>query len=218
MLRIATHLAVVALSGLSLMLLGARCDETGEEMKMTSRNEQQPPQAQEALTKDQADPKAPVEAKTATAIFAAGCFWGVEHKFQNTDGVIDVVSGYVGGTTENPTYRQVCTGRTGHAEAVRVIYNPDKVSYAKLLDLFWQMHDPTQVNRQGPDFGTQYRTGIFYLKEDQKKAAEASRKALESSGRYTRPIATEISKAGTFWEAEDYHQDYIAKKGGQVCH
>lgn len=218
MLRITMHVAVVVLSGLSLMILGARCDETGEEMRMTSQNEQERPEAQEGQPKGQAEPNAPAEAKTATAIFAAGCFWGVEHKFQNTDGVMDVVSGYVGGSTENPTYRQVCTGRTGHAEAVRVTYNPDKVSYEKLLDIFWQMHDPTQVNRQGPDFGTQYRTGIFYLNQDQKKTAEASRKALEESGRYNRPIATEITEAGTFWEAEDYHQDYIAKKGGQVCH
>jgi peptide-methionine (S)-S-oxide reductase len=202
------------------MLLGSRCNVQGQESDMNDATSNDAARAGDAgdgkpEAKAQGDDKQP---RKASAIFAAGCFWGVEHKFQNTEGVLDAVSGYVGGTKDNPTYRQVCTGRTGHAEAVRVTYDPAKISYDELLETFWNLHDPTQVNRQGPDFGTQYRSAIFYLNEEQKKTAEASRKALESSGRYNRPIATEITEAGTFWPAEEYHQDYIAKKGGQVCH
>lgn len=150
----------------------------------------------------------------AEAIFAAGCFWGVEHTFRNTEGVTATAVGYTGGATEDPTYEQVCTGRTGHAEAVRVEFDPDKVSYDALLDVFWQCHDPTQLNRQGPDVGTQYRTGIFYLDEAQKTAAENSKAALEASGSLGNEIATEITPAATFYMAEDYHQQYFEKRRG----
>ncbi|HAT34857.1 MAG TPA: peptide-methionine (S)-S-oxide reductase [Rhodospirillaceae bacterium] len=150
----------------------------------------------------------------AEAIFAAGCFWGIEHTFRNTEGVTDTAVGYIGGTTENPTYEEVCTGRTGHAEAVRVEFDPAKVTYEVLLAVFWQSHDPTQVNRQGPDVGTQYRTGIFYLDEAQKTAAEKSKAALNDSGQIRSEIATEITAATTFYMAEDYHQQYFEKRRG----
>lgn len=150
----------------------------------------------------------------ATAIFAAGCFWHVEHRFRNVGGVIDVESGYTGGHVDNPSYKQVCSGDTGHAEAVRVEYDPERISYESLLEVFWRCHDPTQVNRQGPDMGTQYRSAIFYLDEDQRQAAETARAAVAE--RYKEPIATEISPAGTFYRAEDYHQRYFEKHGA-VC-
>jgi peptide-methionine (S)-S-oxide reductase len=150
----------------------------------------------------------------AEAIFAAGCFWGVEHAFRQIDGVNETAVGYTGGTTENPSYEEVCSGMTGHAEAVRVVYDESVVSYQQLLDVFWQCHDPTQVDRQGPDFGTQYRTGIFYLDEGQKRAAEESKAALDASGRLPAPIATEITPASTFNMAEDYHQQYFEKRRG----
>lgn len=150
----------------------------------------------------------------ATAIFAAGCFWHVEHRFRNVGGVIDVESGYIGGHVDNPTYKQVCAGDTGHAEAVRVEYDPERVSYDSLIEVFWRCHDPTQVNRQGPDIGTQYRSAIFYLDEDQRRAAEAARDAVAE--RFKEPVATEITPAGTFYRAEDYHQRYFEKHGA-VC-
>jgi peptide methionine sulfoxide reductase msrA/msrB len=149
----------------------------------------------------------------ATAIFAAGCFWGVEDLFRQIPGVIETAVGYTGGSTLHPSYKQVCTDGTGHAEAVRVIYDPQKVAYADLVKLFFANHDPTQVNRQGPDSGSQYRTGIFYLSDEQKAVAEKIKAELGASGRFKRPIATEITKASTFWMAEDYHQQYNEKNG-----
>jgi len=149
-----------------------------------------------------------------TAIFAAGCFWGVEDAFRKIPGVIDVRSGYTGGTVPNPTYEQVCTNATGHAESVRVTYDPDKVSYEQLLDAFWKMHDPTQMNRQGPDVGSQYRSAIFYTSPQQKAAAEASKAALPNADK----VVTEITEAGPFYEAEEYHQRYAEKNGGTACH
>ena len=148
----------------------------------------------------------------ADAIFAAGCFWGVEHTFRNTEGVTETAVGYTGGQTDNPTYETICGGRTGHAEAVRVVFDPEKVSYEALLDVFWQCHDPRQLNRQGPDAGTQYRTAIFYLDEDQKKAAEESKLALQNSGKLSGEIVTEITAASEFYMAEDYHQQYFEKQ------
>ncbi len=148
------------------------------------------------------------------AIFAAGCFWGVEDTFLNVAGVTATRVGYTGGHTSNPTYREVCGGDTGHAEAVEVVFDPALVSFEQLLAIFWQSHDPTQLNRQGPDFGSQYRSAIFYLSDQQRQAAEASRDGLERSGRLRRPIVTEITAAGTFWEAEEYHQKYHLKHGG----
>ena len=152
------------------------------------------------------------------ATYGAGCFWGVEAAFRQVPGVIDTAVGYSGGTMENPTYRDVCTDKTGHAEVVQVRYDPAKVSYDQLLDVFWKAHDPTQVNRQGPDYGTQYRTAIFFHTPEQEAAAKASKQRLEKSGKFSRPIATEITPAGTFYKAEDYHQRYLEKRGLAQCH
>ncbi len=152
-----------------------------------------------------------------TATFAAGCFWGVEFKFSQVPGVLSTRVGYTGGTTKNPTYEEVCTDETGHAEAVEVTYDPAKVSYEKLLDVFFGLHDPTQVNRQGPDVGTQYRSAIFYHDEAQKKTAEATIAALNAAGKYRRPIATQVVPAGPFYPAEEYHQKYYQKRGKQGC-
>jgi methionine-S-sulfoxide reductase len=197
------RIAVFSLSITSLLLLGSRCSD--EETSMTYQS-------------DSGSESRAENGRTETAIFAAGCFWGVEDAFQNMPGVIDVVSGYTGGRVENPTYRQVCRDDTGHAEAVKVTYDPRKVSYEDLVEKFWEIHNPTQVNRQGPDFGSQYRSAIFYLNDTQKQVAQRSKQQLEESGTHSRPIATEITEAGTFYPAEEYHQDYIAKKGGQACH
>ena len=155
--------------------------------------------------------------QSETATFAAGCFWGVEESFRTLTGVLSTEVGYTGGTTDNPTYEQVCTDESGHAEAVNVTFDPAKISYAKLLDVFFACHDPTQVNRQGPDEGTQYRSAIFTHSEAQSAAAEASRQALTASCRHKQPIATSIEPAGTFHRAEEYHQQYILK-GGSSCH
>jgi len=148
-----------------------------------------------------------------TATFGAGCFWGVEAEFRALPGVLEATSGYVGGTAVNPTYEQVCSDRTGHAEAVQVVFDPTRISYDQLLQTFWRMHDPTQVNRQGPDVGTQYRSVIFYHSPEQKAEAEISKAREQASGRYRRPIATEIAAATTFYPAEDYHQRYFEKHG-----
>lgn len=147
----------------------------------------------------------------ATATFAAGCFWGVEEAFRRVPGVVDVTSGYAGGTLENPTYHQVSTGRTGHAESVQVVYNPAVVPYEELLHVFWEIHDPTQLDQQGPDVGSQYRSIIFYHDEKQRLAAEASKAALEESGRISHPVVTEIVPAVDFWPAEEYHQRFFEK-------
>ncbi len=152
------------------------------------------------------------------ATFGAGCFWGVEAAFQRVSGVVDTTVGYSGGETPNPTYKDVCTDETGHAEVVQVAFDPRKVSYEQLLDVFWQAHDPTQVNRQGPDFGTQYRSAIFFHSPEQEAAAKQSRAALEASGKLKRPIATEITPASTFYRAEEYHQKYLQKRGVASCH
>ena len=155
---------------------------------------------------------------TESATFGAGCFWGIEAEFRRIPGVVDVAVGYSGGHTVNPTYKDVCTDETGHAEVVQVTFDPSKVSYEKLLDAFWQMHDPTQVNRQGPDFGSQYRTAIFFHSPEQKSAAEKSKAALQAGGKFRKPIATEITPAGQFYRAEDYHQRYLEKRGAASCH
>ena len=149
--------------------------------------------------------------------FGAGCFWGVEEAFRCVPGVVDTAVGFMGGTLANPTYEDVCTGRTGHAEVVEVTYDPAQVSYQDLLDLFWSIHDPTTPNRQGPDIGTQYRSVIFYHTPEQEAAARASKQEVERSGRFRRPIVTAIEPAGTFWRAEEYHQQYLAKRGGGHC-
>ena len=147
------------------------------------------------------------------ATFGAGCFWGVEAAFGKVPGVIETSVGYCGGQISNPTYEQVCTGRTGHAEVVRVLFDPEQISYEQLLELFWNIHDPTQVNRQGPDTGSQYRTVIFTHTEAQGTSAGTSRAVLEQSGRFAHAIATTIESVGDFWAAEDYHQQYLEKRG-----
>lgn len=151
------------------------------------------------------------------AIFAAGCFWGVEAAFRQIPGVLATAVGYIGGRTKSPTYEDVCTDGTGHAEAVEVEFDPNRVSYQQLLDVFWNEHDPTQLNRQGPDVGTQYRSAIYFHNPAQQAAAIASKEGLEKSGRYRRPIVTEIVPAPEFYRAEDYHQQYLEKRGLASC-
>ena len=148
------------------------------------------------------------------ATFGAGCFWGVEMSFRRLDGVTDTAVGYAGGHTENPTYQDICSHGTGHAEVVEVEYDPARISYAELLDAFFELHDPTQLNRQGPDIGDQYRSVIFFHTPEQQQAAEKIKKGLDDAGRFSRPIATAIDPAPTFWRAEEYHQRYIEKRGG----
>jgi peptide-methionine (S)-S-oxide reductase len=152
------------------------------------------------------------------ATFGAGCFWCVEDIFRNTKGVISTMVGYSGGNTKNPTYKDVCTDLTGHAEVVQVEFDPQVLPYEKLLDVFWNSHDPTQVNRQGPDVGTQYRSVIFYHDESQKQVAETSKQNQEKSGKFRKKIATEIKPAQEFYKAEEYHQQYYAKCGISKMH
>jgi peptide-methionine (S)-S-oxide reductase len=151
-----------------------------------------------------------------TATFGAGCFWGVEAAFRQVPGVKEVTVGYSGGTTESPTYREVCSGRTGHAEVVQVEFDPDHVSYERLLDVLWDVHDPTQLNRQGPDVGSQYRSAVFVHSPEQETTARASRDRAQA--RLPRPVVTEITPASTFWPAEEYHQRYFEKHGITGCH
>ena len=152
------------------------------------------------------------------ALFGAGCFWGVEDFFRQVPGVSEAVSGYAGGNTQNPSYKQICHGDTNHAEVVEVTFDPARVSYASLVDLFFRMHNPTQLNRQGPDFGTQYRSVIFTHGEEQASIARERLEAARASGRYKSPIVTQIEPAPTFWKAEDYHQKYLEKRGAVSCH
>jgi peptide-methionine (S)-S-oxide reductase len=169
------------------------------------------------MTEPQKTDAPAAEVTSETALFAAGCFWGVENTFRQVPGVTATAVGYSGGHTENPTYREVCGKGTGHAEVVRVTFDPSKVSYEELLDVFWKCHDPTQVNRQGPDVGDQYRSAIFPLSPKQKQAAETSKAQLAKSGKHSEPIATEITPAGPFTLAEDYHQQYLEKNGRAAC-
>lgn len=153
-----------------------------------------------------------------TATFGAGCFWGVEETFRQIPGVTATAVGYMGGSVAQPTYEQVCTDRTGHAEVVQVQFDPAVVRYETLLQVFFDNHNPTTLNRQGPDIGTQYRSAVFYHSPAQQAQAEAAKAALQASGRFARPIVTEITPAGTFWQAEEYHQQYLAKRGQSHCH
>jgi peptide-methionine (S)-S-oxide reductase len=154
--------------------------------------------------------------KTEKATFAAGCFWGVEAAFAEIDGVVETAVGYTGGRTENPTYKQVCSDNTGHAEAVEVTFDPAQVSFEHLLDAFWEMHDPTTLNRQGPDWGSQYRSAILFHTPEQEQAALASK--AQAQGKFRKPIVTEITPASGFYRAEEYHQKYFQKHGGAACH
>jgi len=153
-----------------------------------------------------------------TASFAAGCFWGVEARFRELPGVLDAVSGYMGGHAENPSYKQVCTGDTGHAETVQVTFDDAQVGYAELLDLFFDMHNPTTLNRQGPDFGSQYRSVVFWHDPQQRVLAEQKIAELNASGKWPDPVVTQVVPADRFWRAEEYHQRYFEKNGGGYCH
>ena len=154
---------------------------------------------------------------TEKATFGAGCFWGVEASFRQVEGVSSATAGYVGGNLGNPTYEQICTGTTGHAEAVEVEFDPSRVSYERLLDVFWTNHDPTTLNRQGLDVGSQYRSAIFFHSPEQESVSRRSKEELERDGRYRNPIVTEITAASTFYRAEDYHQRYLEKRGLAHC-
>ena len=167
-----------------------------------------------------APPSAPPSAQQQTerACFAAGCFWGVEQEFRKEPGVLATQVGYVGGHVKNPNYELVCDGETGHAEAVEIEFDPAKITYDQLLDLFWSLHDPTTLNRQGPDVGDQYRSAVFTYSDAQKKAAAASRDRLQVSGELKNPIVTEIVTISEFWPAEGYHQQYVEKGGRAACH
>jgi peptide-methionine (S)-S-oxide reductase len=155
--------------------------------------------------------------KTEKATFGAGCFWGVEETFRNLKGVVSTAVGYAGGRKESPSYEDVCGDGTGHAEVVEVEFDPSQVNYNELLDVFWSNHNPTTLNRQGPDVGTQYRSVIFYHSPEQKAAAEASKKKIDQGGRFRQPVVTQIEPAPTFWRAEEYHQRYLAKRGQSHC-
>lgn len=154
----------------------------------------------------------------AKATFGAGCFWGVELRFSQVPGVRETAAGFEGGTTERPSYRDVCSHTTGHAEVVEIDFDPAKVSYEQLLDLFFELHDPTQLNRQGPDHGTQYRSAIFFHSPEQERSARETIARLTAEKRFTRPIVTQVVPAQTFWRAEDYHQKYLEKRGATSCH
>lgn len=156
-----------------------------------------------------------ITGNTDTATFGAGCFWCVEAVFQELKGVQKVTSGYSGGTVKNPSYREVCTGRTGHAEVIQVVYDPDTISFSELLEVFWQTHDPTTLNQQGADIGTQYRSAVFYHSPEQQQLAEEYKKKLDASGAFSAPVVTEISPLVSFYPAEDYHQNYYAENGEQ---
>jgi peptide-methionine (S)-S-oxide reductase len=152
-----------------------------------------------------------------TAYFAAGCFWGVEDRFRREPGVLDAISGYMGGHREHPTYQEVCSGETGHTETVEVSYDPAEISYEALLDLFFDMHNPTTLNRQGPDFGSQYRSAVFVSNDSERAVVEARISAIDASGKWPNPVVTEINEGGTFWRAEEYHQRYFEKNGAGFC-
>jgi peptide-methionine (S)-S-oxide reductase len=152
---------------------------------------------------------------TETATFGAGCFWGVEVEFRNTPGVTDAAAGYMGGDLDHPTYEDVCSDRTGHAEVVQLEFDPDRVSYERLVERFFELHDPTQLNRQGPDVGSQYRSVVFFHDPEQQRVAEAVRERVGE--RFSRPVVTQVEPASTFWRAEDYHQQYLVKRGLASC-
>ncbi len=152
------------------------------------------------------------------ATFGAGCFWGVEDAFMQMEGVKSTIVGYLGGKIKNPSYKDVCSGTTGHAEVVQIEFDPLKINYKELVEAFWLMHNPTSLNRQGLDIGTQYRSAIFYHSDEQQKIAEKSKLEIDKSGKYNKPIVTEITKATTFYEAEEYHQEYLKKNGLSSCH
>lgn len=180
-----------------------------------SCNPGQTKQIEESKQEKEVKTTEPYKGMTDTATFGAGCFWCVEAVFQNLEGVVSVASGYEGGKISKPTYKEVCSGLTGHAEVLQIVYDPSVISFKDLLEVFWQTHDPTTLNRQGHDEGTQYRSVIFYHNEEQKNLAEKYKKELDAAGAFDRPIVTEISPTTTFYKAEDYHQNYYNQNGSQ---
>lgn len=208
MTRIATTQTMLGLAGATILVALCACGAPAAESG-AARNE---PARQETQDRQKGD------GDMQQATFAAGCFWGVEAAFQQLPGVVSTAVGFMGGATPEPSYKEVCTGRTGHAEVVHLTYDSSKIAYDELLKAFWECHDPTQVNRQGPDVGDQYRSAIFYYTPEQKAAAERSKEALEKSGRLSRPVATSVEPASDFWRAEEYHQKYLEKRGRLKCH
>lgn len=216
---------IVALIGLCAMVFVGGCDEKQWQNMIGGMNQQNAggtaamnSPANQDKAAAQAETKAVTAQKREMAMFGAGCFWGVEATFRKVPGVLDTAVGYSGGHTKNPTYKQVCTDRTGHAEVILIEFDPAKVSYKQLLEVFWANHDPTTVNRQGPDVGTQYRSVVFYFTPEQAAAAKAMKTELTKVKRFRRPIVTQIVQAGEFWPAEEYHQRYLEKKGLDSCH
>jgi peptide-methionine (S)-S-oxide reductase len=213
-----THVTSALMAASMVMLLGVLacggCDSSPSRAEGGATASTQQPKATPG-----AAPLKESNVKTETALFGAGCFWGVESSFRKVPGVLATAVGYAGGTNERPTYEQVCTSRTGHAEVVQVVFDPAKVSYQQLLDVFFENHDPTTLNYQGPDQGTQYRSVIFYSGDEQKQLAAAEKAKRDKSGEYVGPIVTSIDPAPTFWKAEDYHQQYFEKQGvNWSCH
>jgi peptide-methionine (S)-S-oxide reductase len=195
----------------SIVLLGGGCLLTSTSAYAQQRPEKQLPQKTTQLPSEESSVS---DDKLRTATFGGGCFWCVEAVFENVRGVADVVSGYAGGHVENPTYQQICTGRTGHAEVCEIEFDPEVISYRELLEIFWKTHDPTTLNRQGNDIGPQYRSVIFYHDSEQRELAERYKRKLDESGAFPKKIVTEISPAPTFYVAEEYHQDYYRKNPG----
>jgi len=219
--RIARTLVAMAVAGalgaLALAPVGCTPKEEGHTVNPPSSPDT-PPDTPLAGQAGRATPGAGGAAPTEVATFAAGCFWGVEARFRAVPGVVNAMVGYTGGHTEHPTYNDVCTGTTGHAEAVQVTYDPNAVTYEQLLAVFWAGHDPTTPNRQGPDVGSQYRSAIFFHSPDQEKAARDSKEQVAASGTFgQKPVVTEIVPATTFWQAEEYHQRYNEKHGQGAC-
>jgi len=219
--RASTYLACIT----AAILTGLGCNQTSGQAPTGDATRVAGDSAQTSESKPSSDKIEPTTSKKdggekpmETATFGGGCFWGVELAFSQQDGVIETDVGFMGGTKDDPSYKEVCYTDTGHAEVVHLTFDPDKISYDDLLNIFWRIHDPTQVNRQGPDVGTQYRTVIFYHSDAQREQAEASKKTMDASGKFKAPIATIIEPAATFWKAEDYHQDYLKKRGQTSCH
>jgi peptide-methionine (S)-S-oxide reductase len=222
------HLAAAIAMALSLAAALPACRQASRERPEPARDDDTDTNPSEVSTMQDsqgvlvkstphADPEASGRSRAEIATFAAGCFWGVESTFRQQPGVLATAVGYTGGHVESPSYQQVCAGETGHAEAVRVVFDPTQISYEELLELFWNCHDPTTPNRQGPDIGEQYRSAIFCHGDQQCTAAGESRDRLEASGRHARPVVTQIEPAGPFYRAEEYHQQYLAKRGLEKC-
>jgi peptide-methionine (S)-S-oxide reductase len=213
--------AIMALTVMSILTFGVRFSDGTSTVKQSKMNSAEPGAVSKEKTiaaeNNAAMKNNDTEAPMAIATFGAGCFWGVEAAFRQIEGVTATSVGYAGGKTEEPSYSDVCTGQTGHAEVVRVEYDPSRVSYEQLLSVFWENHDPTTMNRQGPDVGEQYRSVIFYHSPEQKAAAEQSKAALDKGGKYRNPVVTQIEEAGPYYPAEDYHQQYLEKRGLSTC-